>query len=52
MGALVLLKSCLGLPINADDIPYEIDEEYEGPDTIVNASVVRALGDVKVESDV
>ncbi|KAF9036912.1 P-loop containing nucleoside triphosphate hydrolase protein [Hymenopellis radicata] len=50
MGALVLLKTCLGLTINPDEIPEEI-EEYEGPETIVRASTVRALGDVQVEKD-
>lgn len=49
MGALVLLKTCLGLAINPDEIPEEL--EYEGPETIVRASTVRALGDVQIEKD-
>ena len=53
MGALVIIKSCLGIPIDPDDIPLEMDgEEVQGWDTIVSASVVRALGDVEVEKDI
>ncbi|KIY63164.1 P-loop containing nucleoside triphosphate hydrolase protein [Cylindrobasidium torrendii FP15055 ss-10] len=47
-GALVVLKFCLGLPVNPDDIPEE-DGDLEGWDTIVNSTTVRAIGDVPVE---
>lgn len=52
LGALLIMKDLLNLPIDADSIPQQGD--YEGTDeahqTIVAAEFVRPVEDVEVES--
>lgn len=50
LGAIVVLRGVLGLPVSPDDIPDA--EEPMVTQTVVTASRVRTLGDVSVESDV
>lgn len=51
LGALLILKGILGMEIDPDSVPYEIDDRPgpQGHDSIVDASPVRTTGDVEVE---
>ncbi|KAG7452862.1 uncharacterized protein BT62DRAFT_31906 [Guyanagaster necrorhizus] len=48
-GALVILKALLGYEVDPASIPDEHDTFEGGTDTIVSASHVRKLGDIKIE---
>jgi DEAD/DEAH box helicase domain-containing protein len=49
LGATVVLRGVLGLPVSPDDIPDS--GEIEVLETVVAASAVHTLGDVAVEPD-
>lgn len=50
LGAIVVLRGVLGLPVSPDDIPHAEDPMVN--QTVVAAPSVRTLGDVSVEPDV
>ncbi|KDQ60612.1 hypothetical protein JAAARDRAFT_555490 [Jaapia argillacea MUCL 33604] len=51
LGAFVVLKSLLGLPIDPDSIPEQYEEPLQGYQTIIEAPPVRAIVGVDVEKE-
>ncbi|KAF9452846.1 DEAD/H helicase [Macrolepiota fuliginosa MF-IS2] len=50
MGGGIIIKGILGLPIDPETVPHQGEQQFEIPDTIVEAQTVYARGNVEVEA--